>query len=99
MKLIHIFSLFILICIISCEREPNGPETNCDLQESYQLDYNRIKSGKVFDVRQMPPQEIKNNTLSALLIFQFNHTDDPQPPPYDRYFIDTVDFIDQQNAR
>lgn len=88
-----------LIFIIACESEPTGPDINCDLQQSYQLDYSAIMSGKAYDISQTPPEELKNSYLTTLLLLQYPHGADPLPLPYDRYFIMNVEIIDEDNAK
>jgi hypothetical protein len=85
----------------SCDPEPTGPELDCHLLPLYNLEFHAVDAAKVFDVRTDPPTEIKNGTLEYDLSYQwvFLHDDDPVPFPYSEYFIDTVQFIDDQTAK
>jgi hypothetical protein len=86
--------------LFSCDSEPNGPESDCQLHSTYALDYGFLKASRAFDVRQDPPLEIKNGTLEYDLGYQwwFQNDDVPVPYPYSEYFIDQISFIDELTA-
>ena len=96
MKLIIIISVGMMF-MWACDPEPTGPESNCNLLPSYQLDYGFLKASRVFDVRTDPPTEIVNGTLEYDLGYQwvFRHDDFPVPYPYSEYFLDSIVFVNQ----
>lgn len=97
MKIKALFICIGMIGTLSCDPEPTGPETNCNLLPVYELDYHFLKASRVFDVRTNPPTEIVNGTLEYDLGYQwvFLHDDVPVPYPYSEYFIDSIEFVNQ----
>jgi|SRR5688572_25013008 len=100
MKIHFTLSILLLVFLISCDPEPDGPETDCHILQNYKLDYHGINAPKVFDIRTDPPLEIRNGTLEYDLFYQWVnlHDDNPVPYPYSEYFIDSVSFISQTTA-
>jgi hypothetical protein len=69
---------------------------NCQLKDLYIQDYHFLKASKVFDLRTVPPTEIKNGSIEYKLSGQwaYQHDDFPVPYPYSEYFIDSIVFLD-----
>ena len=94
MKLIHILLLSCTGLILSCDPEPDGPETGCTLRPLYDLDYHFVTAAKVYDIRKSSPLEIRNGTLEYDLFYQYlrlTHNGD-NPWPYNHYFVYSAFF-------
>src|SRR5688572_23684653 len=93
-------AIFILIlAIISCKKDdPTGPETNCELNTFYKMDYHGVEAAKVFDLNHTPPLEIRNDHIEYGLYYQwtFEYFKTPIPFPYSMYFLDTVQIINPE---
>jgi hypothetical protein len=100
MKINLILSSIILVLVVSCDPDPTGPESNCEIYQNYVLGYHGVDEAKVFDLRIDPPAEIKNGSIEYRLSSQliFTHALNPTPYPYSEYFIDSVDFANTNMA-
>lgn len=100
MRPIQLLFISSLLLLFACDPEPTGPEMNCELLSSYDLGYFAVKAGKVFDIGETPPKELRNGFIEYDLVHQFFGLtfNNPDPPPYDRYFIKHVLFLDNNLA-
>ena len=94
------FFIIFMATFTSCDPEPTGPESDCDLRPFYGLQYHGVDANKVFDVRPSTPLEIKNGTLEYDLFYQwaFLQDEDTIPYPYNEYFIDSITFKSESSV-
>lgn len=89
MKLIQILLLSCTGLILSCDPEPDGPETGCNLRVLYDLNYHFVTAPRVYDIRKSSPLEIRNGTLEYDLFRQWQRLTKygDNPWPYNHYFV------------
>ena len=92
--------IWVFIHCISCKEDPTGPETNCHLNDLYIQDYHGVDKSKVFDLRFIPPKEIKNDIIEYGLSLQLinRKRENPTPYPYSEYFIDSIAFLNSSEV-
>jgi hypothetical protein len=95
------FYFCMLVLITSCDNEEPGPNTNCELLPSYELNYKGADAAEGFNISSNIAIQIKNSTVGYGI---FNQSIGPPlykkaTYPYIEYYISNIEFINDTLAQ